>query len=202
MKAALFAALFALTGLLAGCASAPVQLYTLAPPPSPSPSPALSGVPAAVPAAFAIDVLPVGVPEQLDQPRLVIRQGGGSLVVLEGERWGGPLSDELRAALSLELTRRLATLDLAGLSPPPGRPVLRIKVQLRRFDVWPGDRAYLEADWSLVPDDASGRRAVCHSTLDAAAPAPRPEMVLALQRLVARLAERIADAANRPDHGC
>jgi uncharacterized lipoprotein YmbA len=172
-----------------------VQVYTLAPSPA--------GVPAAVaPAPFAIDVLPVGVPEPLDQPRLVIRQGAGGLVVLDGERWSGPLSDELRAALSLELTRRLATLDLAGLAPPPGRPVIRIKVQLRRFDVWPGDRAYLEADWSLVPSDPSAARGVCHSRLEAAAPAAHPEMVLALQRLVARLAEQIANAASRPDHGC
>ena len=181
---------------IAGCASSPpLHYYTLVP--------SSVTAPGAAPAAFAIDVLPVGVPEQQDQQRLVIRQGSGGLAVLENERWGSPLSGELRSALSLELSRRLGAQDVGGLTPPPGRPVFRIKVQVRRFDAWPGDRTQLDADWSVAPSsDASGARSLCHSALEEATPGSHADMIQGQQRLVARLAEQIGAALQRPDRTC
>jgi uncharacterized lipoprotein YmbA len=180
----------------AGCASAPLHYYTL------MPSIADPQAPAGSPVPFAIEVLPVGLPEQLDQQRLVVRQGGSGLQVLEGERWAGPLSDELRAALSVQLARRLATQDLAGLSAPPGKPVLRIKVQVRRFDAWPGDHVRLEADWSLASADTPTERRTCHADLEESTPGTHVDMVLGQQKLISHLAERIESAARRSGTGC
>ncbi|HEY4069423.1 MAG TPA: PqiC family protein [Burkholderiaceae bacterium] len=196
MKNVLLQALCVAICGLAGCASPPLRYHTLVA----SSVDALA--PAAPAAAFAIDVQPVGVPEQLDQRRLVIRQGSGGLAVLEGDRWGGSLGDELRSALSLALSRRLGALDVAGLSAPAGRPVIRVKVQLRRLDAWPGDRAQLEADWGLAPSGEAAPRSVCHSALEEATPGGLDETVRGQQRLVARLAEQIAQAAERADHAC
>jgi uncharacterized lipoprotein YmbA len=187
-RLARFCLLASLAGLTA-CSSAPVHYYTLLAPAGPA-------VPGGQPSPFLIEVLPVGVPVQLDQPQLVVRQGDSGVAVLDGERWAGPLGDEIRAALSARLTDLLLTHDVAGLARPSGSQVVRIKVQLRRFDIRPGQGGQLEADWSLgVADEPGNARLACHARLQASAPGGYPELVQAQQRLIGELAERIgADA--------
>jgi uncharacterized lipoprotein YmbA len=180
--------LAAVAGLTA-CSSAPVHYHTLL-------VPGGERTVAGQAAPFAVEVLPVGVPVQVDQPQLVVRQGASGVAVLDGERWAAPLGDEVRAALSAALARRLGTQDVAGLARPGDRQVVRIKVQVRRFDIWPGQRAQLDADWSLgIADEAGHARLTCRGQFDAAAPGGYPELVQAQQKLVAALADRIgADA--------
>lgn len=175
---------------LGGCASEPVHYHTLlAPPPS---SPTL-----APPAPFLIELLPVGIPEQLDQSQLVVRQGASEVVILEGERWAGPLGDELRSALSAALSSRLGTQDVAGLSNPTNKPVMRIKLQIRRFDAWPGQRVLLFADWSLgLADAAQPGRRLCHGQFEVPAAGGYPELVQAQQQAIADLAVRMAADAR------
>ena len=181
--------LAAVIGLTA-CSSAPVHYHTLL---APIEQVAATGQPA----SFLIELLPVGIPVQLDQPQLVVRQGDSGVAVLDGERWAGPLGDEVREALSAKLTRRLATQDVAGLARPSGKQVVRIKLQVRRFDVWPGQRSQLDADWSLgVADEAGNARLTCRGQFDMAAPGGYPELVQAQQRLIAELAVRIAADAR------
>ncbi|MGZ5198634.1 MAG: PqiC family protein [Telluria sp.] len=172
---------------LSACSSAPAHYYTLL-------APAVPAAESGQPSPFLIEVLPVGVPVQADQPQLVIRQGGSSSVaVLEGERWAGPLGDEIRAALSASLTRQLLTQDIAGLARPHDSQVMRIKVQVRRFDIWPGQGAQLDADWSLgVADEPGNARLACHARLGAPTAGGYPELVQAQQRLIVELAGRIA----------
>lgn len=181
--------LAAVVGLTA-CSSAPVHYHTLL---APIGHVAATGQPA----PFLIEVLPVGIPVQLDQPQLVVRHGDSGVAVLDGERWAGPLGDEVREALSAKLTRRLATQDIAGLARPSDKQVMRVKLQVRRFDAWPGQRSQLDADWSLgVADEAGNARLTCRGRFDASAPGGYPELVQAEQRLIAELAGRIAEDAR------
>ena len=83
------AAAVTLLGTLAACSSAPTHFHTLIPP--------SSGLPPNT-APFLIDVQAVGVPPQVDQPALVLRQGASGIAVLDGERWASPLGDEIRGA--------------------------------------------------------------------------------------------------------
>ncbi|RKE36517.1 hypothetical protein B0G76_2711 [Paraburkholderia sp. BL23I1N1] len=175
---------------LSACASAPVHYYTLV---SPAAQPA-SAQPAA---PFAIDVLPVGVPAELDQQAMVIRQGDSGVAVLDDERWVAPLGDQLRAALSTQLVRRLGTQDVAGLTRPINQPVLGIRLQIRRLDAWPGHAVQLEADWSLIfAQDPNGVRLTCHTQLQEAAPGGYADLVRAQQLAIASLAGRIAEDAR------
>ncbi len=209
-------------GLLAGCGSAPVTTYyTLTPPPmqpvmtqqqpsqqqpqqqqqpQPQPQPSQSGNPTS---PWWIDVMPVGLPESLDQPQIVIRKSDSAVVVLEQARWSAPLSQELRSALSSQLSRQLGTQDVAGLSVPAGRDVLRIKVQMRRFEAWPGQHVHLAADWSLAQSSDTQRRVSCHTELTQPAGADVSDVVQAQQRLVASLADAVAAVAARwPQGSC
>jgi hypothetical protein len=185
---------------LSACASAPVHYYTLV---SPAAQPA-SAQPAA---PFAIDVLPVGVPAQLDQQAMVVRQCDSGVAVLDDERWLAPLGDELRAALSTQLVRRLGTQDVAGLTRPINQSVLGIRLQIRRLDAWQGHAVQLEADWSLAfAQDPNGVRLTCHTRLQEAASGGYADLVRAQQLAIASLAGRIADDARgwaqSRQHGC
>ncbi|APA88592.1 PqiC family protein [Paraburkholderia sprentiae WSM5005] len=185
---------------LSACASTPVHYHTLV---SPAAQPA-SAQPAA---PFAIDVLPVGVPAELDQQAMVVRQGDSGVAVLDGERWVAPLGDELRAALSAQLVRRLGTQDVAGLARPINQPVVGIRLQIRRLDAWPGHAVQLEADWSLgFAQDPNGARLTCHTQLQEAAPGGYADLVRAQQLAIASLAGRIAEDARgwaqSRQHGC
>lgn len=182
-------AMVALTLGLASCTSAPVHYHTLL-------APNEHATAVGQPVSFLIDVLPVGVPTQVDQPQLIVRQGDSGVAVLESERWTGPLSDELRSALSAELTQRLATQDIAGLAQPSDAPILRIKLQVRRFDAWPGTHTRLDADWSMGFTHQAGRRLVCSGRFDESALGGYPEMVQAQQRMVAALANAMARNAR------
>lgn len=174
--------------VLGACASpAPIHYHTLL-------APAQEAA-ASAPAPFLIEVLPVGVPAQVDQPQLVLRQGEGGVLMPEGERWAAPLADELRAALADALSRDLGTRDVAGLARPAGATVLRIGIQVRRFDSVPASHVLLEADWSLAPVGAEGRL-FCHSVERVAAGPAYADLVRAHQQALAAVAARIAASAR------
>src|SRR5664279_886847 len=119
---------FALLALAACSGSAPpVRLYSLMP-----------AEPAARDASrspIAIALEPVRVPAQVDQPQWLVRLPDDSLAVLEQERWASPLGDELRQALLEELAARYGAIEGRAAA---GTQVLRIGVELRRFDSIPG----------------------------------------------------------------
>ncbi|MFC3396148.1 ABC-type transport auxiliary lipoprotein family protein [Brenneria rubrifaciens] len=68
---------------------------------------------------------------------------------MDNERGLSPLNDGIRTSLSTELIKRLDTQYVSGLARTEEIPVIRILVQLRRFDTWPGRFVKFEADWSL-----------------------------------------------------
>jgi uncharacterized lipoprotein YmbA len=183
--------LLALIIMLSGCASTNTHYYTLVVPASATST-------QLAPSPFLIDVMSVGVPVQIDQPQWVVRLGDNSIGVLEGERWGAPLSEEIRSALSTEVTQRLTTQDISGLAQPPNRPVLRIKVQIRRLDNWPGRQVELHADWSLsFAGDMPSVRLLCQGRFKEDAPGGYAQLANAQQRVVALLGEQIAKDARR-----
>lgn len=189
--------------VLAACGSAPVRYYTLVPPGT---TPSASEAVPTDSAPFVIDLLPVGIPSQLDQQQMIVRNGTSGVSVLDDERWEAPLGDEFRAALSSELARRLGTQDVAGLPRPKDKTALGIRVQIRRFDAWLGQSAQLEADWSIASEPGNGAAITCHQHFDAEAHGDFRELVLAQQRLVAQLAHQIARNARSlseaTDHKC
>jgi len=176
---------------LTACVSTPVHYHTMLPP-------IAHDAAAQAPAAFVIDVLPVEIPAQLDQPQLVVRQGQSGMAVLDGERWASPFGDELRGALSSELVALLNTQDVAGFSVRPGKPQLRVKVQIRRFDAWPGRQVQLVADWELrIAGDTQHTRVIHSGRFDEVAPGDYADMTSAYQRAVIALAARIAADARQ-----
>ena len=176
--------------LVSGCASTPeTRFYTLlAPAPTPS-----EPVPDA---AFAIEVLPASVPEQVDVPQLVLRRSDGELSLVESRQWVAPLGRELRAALADRLTRVLGARDVYRLAVVPGVQVWRVKVDVARFDSELGRYVLLDAGWS-IGGDGTGARLTCATQVREDAGGSYEALVAGHQRALARVADRIAGAIRQ-----
>lgn len=183
--------------LLAACASAPLHYYTLVAPADES----AGGLVAPAAPSLPFELLPVGVPAQVDQPQLVVREGGQGVALLGGERWIAPLGDEVRSALSADLARELHSADVSGL-PGNDKPLLRIKLDVRRFDSAPGSYALIEAAWSVrLLHGARPATLACTSRVNEAVGPGYPALVQGHQRAIARLAAQIATAARALGEG-
>lgn len=181
------AALMALA--LGACGSVQTHYYTLV-------APAAGNTPVDAPAngVFQFDLLPVTVPAQVDQPAMVVRQGGQGVAVLQGERWVAPLGDELRGALSADLTRDFRAQDVSGL-PSGTKGVVRIKLDVRRFESVPGGYAYMEAAWSVRPLKG-GDALACTSRFSEQVGSGYDALVQGHQQIVTRLAGQIGAVAG------
>lgn len=185
--------LLILTGLLAlsACSSTPMQYHTLIPgqPASAAPAERVN---------FQLQLMPVRIPVQIDQPSLVVRDTDGQLSILEHALWASPPADEFHDALAFELESRLGVRDLAGLPGNPGQPVARVQADVRRFDSLPGSHATLDVVWSIeLHEQGSQRNLTCASVINSAASGGLDSLVLAHQRAIGELADDIAGTLRR-----
>ena len=190
---------------MTACASTPTHYYTLIAPATP--------VPANVsPAPFQFEMQAVLMAVQVDQPPLVIRQGNGSLAILENERWGAPLGDEFHDALTGQLERRFGSRDLAGLPKQSDQPVLSVRTDVRRFESVLDQYALIDVVWNLsLRGSGAGpgtqrKTLTCSSVIRQPAAPGMENLVLAHQKAVSALAETIARTASQwarqPDARC
>ncbi|ARA81444.1 membrane integrity-associated transporter subunit PqiC [Pseudomonas ficuserectae] len=180
---------------LGACTSTQTHYYTLI-----APMGAASSV-AARPMPFQFEMLPVLMPVQVDQPPLVVRQGNGSLAILDTERWGSPLGDEFHDALTPQLERHFGSRDMAGLPKNSDQPVLSVRTDVRRFESMPGNYALIDVVWTLGLRDAgatagSKRQSLtCSSVIREQAGEGMENLIIAHQKAVSRLADKIAATA-------
>ncbi|MET0330957.1 MAG: PqiC family protein [Dyella sp.] len=175
--------------MLAACASAPMHYHTLV-------APAATPSNVSVGASLPFELLPVHIPVQVDQPQLVVRQGEQGVALLDGERWVAPLADEVHSALSSDLVQALPGQNVNGL-PMGSKPVLRITLNLRRFDSLPGDYALIDAAWSLrLSQPVDGATLACTSQIRESVGAGYDALVQGHQQALQRLAEQIGRAAR------
>lgn len=174
---------------LAACRSAPTRFYTLIAS-SAEPAPARSAAP------YQIELLPVGIPAQVDQPQLVVRQSNDRVDLLEGEQWIGPLGDQIRAALSDDLTQRLGAADVYGLPNAKNKTTYRIKLNVRRFESAPGAYALISAAWSVRGKD-SKQALSCTATVRQPVGAGYSALVQGHQQALKQLAANVATSVQR-----
>jgi uncharacterized lipoprotein YmbA len=131
-----------LAACLAGCASPRENAYTLesAAPPAPVPAPDQR---------TTVAVGPVSVPELVDRPQLVVRDGRFGVAIVEQERWAAPLKESLPRVFAAELGRRRPEHRFVAQSAATLEPAAaRLALDLTSFDVSPQDGAVIVAHWS------------------------------------------------------
>lgn len=183
----------ALTALLAGCATPPtIQYYTLVPPLADAS--AIGAASKAATSQYAISVRPVSVPDQVDRPQIVISDGDSARVTpLNESLWVSPLGDQVRRALSADLSARLGVLDIAADTAPPSLPVWKIYLTVQRFDAIFGKRTILDATWRLDPVHLRERRpTICRAEVTVPVGAGVPALVAGQRKAVRALSSLIA----------
>jgi uncharacterized lipoprotein YmbA len=142
-----------------------------------------------------IEVLPAGVPPQLQRPQMVLDTGPGQVDVLEQRRWSQPLGDEIGQALSGDLTRTLPAVDVYRSTHEPTQTVYRVAVNVQRFESVLGNRASLEAVWNVtrLPQSLT---LTCRSALIAPAGDGYDALVASHRQVLAGLAQQIGTAVH------
>ena len=178
-----------------GCTSAPVRYYTLTPPPPDKTVPTSK-------TSLAIDVRVVRTPPLLKRAELMVRTGPTEVTILENERWASPVNDEIKAALRLELQRRLGRLS--ELRPDFIKLTLDLDVQQLEAEL--GQYALLQASWSATlsttdPRTGGARVTACTFQAEEKIRSGYAEIVEGYQREIAALAEAIVAVLTNPASG-
>ncbi|BCS52906.1 membrane integrity-associated transporter subunit PqiC [Geobacter sp. SVR] len=131
--------------VLAGCASSPPSRFYTLPPLS------LQGEkPAAAAHPVSVSIAPVEIPDYLDHPQIVTRDGPNKLKLAEFDRWAGSLSDNMAAVLAENLGLLLGS-DEVFTAPRlrSERADFSVAMRVLRLDCVPGEQVLFRAQWTL-----------------------------------------------------
>ncbi|WP_019449298.1 ABC-type transport auxiliary lipoprotein family protein [Cupriavidus sp. BIS7] len=148
----LFPLAVAATALMNGCASPEPHYYTLAASPTGA---STAGRASRTGGPLWIEVTPVRVPERLNRPQLVLRDGtSGGAKVFDTSRWTSPLPDELRDALSQQLQSSLDAVDFYQHGLSATQRAYRVTTEVVSLDADVGKQATATITWSVrrLPD--------------------------------------------------
>lgn len=179
--------------LLAGCAGPEPRFYSLAAPAVAADAGSRSGLAQVRSTPLFIDVVPVGVPDRLTRPQLVVRSRDGTRMdVLELDRWTSPFNNELRDTLASGIATRLDAVDARRGGRAGTQPVYRIAVDVRQFDAVRGEGVSAAFGWTVTRSDTSAAVS-CQSVFSVPANgADTPALVAAMQQAVAAATTGIA----------
>jgi uncharacterized lipoprotein YmbA len=186
--------------LVIGCStSPPAQFFTL--------TPAAAGGEPVVSTAFAqsIAVGPVSVPEAVNRPQFVVRDGPNRVVVLESHRWAEPLRSGIAEAVAGDLSRALGGARVTPMTQSAaGTAQLDVSLDVQRFDLLVGEAAIIEVVWTIKTRNGSaaaitGRSEARESaqTSGDAYDALAAAQVRALAAVSRDIAERLVQAAPK-----
>lgn len=180
---------------LAACASTPVRYYTLASAAPPPMAAQRADAPGRGRGTLQVEVGPVGVPDRLARPQMVLRSNldpsSTRVSVLEQQRWSSPFDSELRDAFGVAIAARLGAVDVTRGGALPEQPVYRVALQLRQFDAVLDKQVEATFGWTITRSD-DDRNAVCQAFASQPIGPGMDELVQGIQRVVDTLADRVA----------
>lgn len=187
-RIAVIAALYAVVGLAAGCASTPAsRFYTLS---------AASG-PAAPSSNLSIAVGPVTVPAVVDRPQIVVSMGPNQVRLEEFNRWAAPLQNTIARVVADNLVQMLGTPRVfSAVQTLSVDADYRAAIDVQSFQSAPGEAAILDAVWS-VRRTKDGKVETGRTTVRETVQEKSYEALAAgHSRAVARLSSDIANAVR------
>jgi uncharacterized protein len=139
--------------LLGACGGSPsAKFYTLTPLSS-------TQAPGSVASRVAVSIEPVELPEYLDRPEIVTREGENEVKVAQFHRWAGSLGENISDLLAEDLGQLLGSdRVLVNNGSFPGKPEYLVAVRVLRLDCLPGDRVLLRTQWRVASGD--GKREI------------------------------------------
>jgi len=142
---------------------------------------------------------PVEIPSYLDRPQIVTRTGRNEVDVAEFDCWSGKLEEEITRLLINTLSEQLAPKGIAVVSwrstfTSLNRKMLRIPVNIHRFDGTLGETVVLSADWGLLGIKEKEESLLVQQTTitEEAKGKGYDELVAAMGRALVRLGKEMA----------
>lgn len=178
----------AATALLAGCAGSPSsRFYTLTP----------LGAPQAPPGAaashLAVNIEPVDIPDYLDRPQIVTREGNNEVKVAEFDRWAGSLGENISDVLAEDLGQLLGSDGVVvNNGALVGKPDYVVSMRVLRLDCLPGDRVLLKAQWKVASGDGKKERTRVSTIAEKVSDRQYETLVAAVNRALDRVSREIA----------
>ncbi len=101
--------------------------------------------------SVSVGLGPVTIPDYLDRPQIVTRTNQNSILLAEFDRWAEPLSGTVTRTLAENLSSLLHTDNVVPYPWPGSVDVeYQVLVELYRFDGVLGEKAILDAQWSVL----------------------------------------------------
>ncbi len=183
--------------LLAACAGPEPRFYSLAAPATAADAANRSDTVQVRSTPLFIDVAPVGVPDRLTRPQLVVRSRDGTRMdVLEQDRWTSPFNNELRDTLASGIAAQLGAVDARRGGRAGTQPVYRIAVDLRQFDAVRGEGVTAAFGWTVTRSDTSAAVSCQSVFLMPATGSDTGALVVAMQQAVAAATAGIVRTVN------
>ena len=175
----------------AGCASAPKErFYTLAPAPGPAQQAA-----SATPPRYAVAIGPVKVPDAVDRPQMVVREGPNRVEILEQQRWAGSLRSEIGRALAAGVGAALPDAQVSVNDSLASRTAAyRVAVDVERFDAALNDSVSVQALWTLRQEGGTLVRSGRYNATEPTGPGGHEAIAAAYARALAGMSTVIAEA--------
>lgn len=181
--------LMALTiaAMLAGCGKSPsARFYTLTPLSSPQ-------APGAAKSQLAVRVEPVEIPEYLDRPEIVTREGNNEVKVAQFHRWAGSLGENISDLLAENLGQLLGSdRVLVNNDASLTKPQYLVALRVLRLDLLPGNQVLLKTQWRVAAGDGSKEISRLSSITEKTPDSRYDTTVAAVNRALHRLSQEIA----------
>jgi uncharacterized protein len=169
----------AMSLLLASCASTtpPTRFYTLS---------SLSATPGEAAGMASRDLTvavgPVTLPEYLNRPQLVTRDGSNQVRLADFDSWAEPMQGLFARTLVENLSALLGTDDVLLLPQRrPVRPDYQVEIEVTRFDVDTSGNAVLDGRWWVL--DGQGETVLRNGRTNIVQPATTGDQAAAARAL-------------------
>jgi uncharacterized lipoprotein YmbA len=184
--------------LCAGCSSTPTErFYTLAPVASASTQAVSTAQP-----RYSVAIGPVRVPDTVDRPQMVVREGSNRVEILEQQRWAGSLRSEIARALATGVGARLADAQVSVSDSQAGRTAsYRVAVDIERFDAMLNDSVSVQALWTIRQQGGEALRSGRFTASEPTGPGGYDAIAAAYARALAAMSGQVAEALRTAGAG-
>jgi uncharacterized lipoprotein YmbA len=188
-------AFFALLMMLSGCANTqPSKFYLLESIPGAGEAEGST----ALDRSICVGIGPVSIPDYLDRPQMVTRTKQNSVELAEFDRWAEPLSGSISRTVAGNVSS-LLHIDNVMPSPWPASVdvTYQILIDVYRFDGVLGEKAILDAQWSIL--GGRGKKVLLRKRSTFVEGIQEPSfsaLVTAESRALGSLSREIASALN------
>jgi len=175
--------------LLTACATPETRFYTLGADAQPAVAKTTTSP------ALRIDVRPVQVPAAVARSQLVVQVNAAQVKVLEDDRWSSALPDEIRYALAARVSQQAGAFAASAAGRGEAVPVYQVRVDVQRFESWPGSHVLIDAVWS-VSGSAGEETLTCHSAVSEPVSGGYQAIVDGHRRAINAIAAQIAEVVR------